>query len=112
MGASCKDQKRALAICLQRSPCVLIERNTPSDCLTKPELKKDLPELCVANLQAFLECKNGFFDMRKRMRGNAPLSTGKYDDTYDKLSSGNFDPHEEMRKLEVMNRNLTRKEEK
>ena len=46
------------------------------------------------------------------MRGNAPLSTGKYDDTYDKLSSGNFDPHEEMRKLEVMNRNLTRKEEK
>jgi cytochrome c oxidase assembly factor 5 len=75
-------------------------------------LKKDLPELCVANLQAFLECKNGFFDMRKRMRGNAPLSTGKYDDTYEKLSTGNFDPHEEMRKLEVMNRNLVRKEEK
>ncbi|WLF78477.1 hypothetical protein PVL30_002217 [Lodderomyces elongisporus] len=108
MGASCKDQKIALAICLQRSPCVLIERNTPKDCLTKPELKKDLPELCKANLRAFLECKNGVFDMRKRMKGNAPLSTGKYDETYDKLSSGQFDPREEMRKLDVMNKNLSK----
>ncbi|SGZ53205.1 CIC11C00000001637 [Sungouiella intermedia] len=108
MGASCKDQKKALAICLQRSPCVLIERNTPKDCLTKPELKKELPELCVANFRAFVECKNGFFDMRKRMRGNAPLSTGKYDDTYDKLSSGDFDAREEMKKLDVLNRNLSK----
>lgn len=86
----------------------MIERNTPKDCLTKPELKKDLPELCKANLRAFLECKNGVFDMRKRMKGNAPLSTGKYDETYDKLSSGQFDPREEMRKLDVMNKNLSK----
>lgn len=109
MGASCKDQKKALAICLQRSPCVLIQRNTPKECLTNPSLKIDLPELCVANLKAFMKCKNGMFDMSKRMRGNAPLSTGKYDETYDKLSSGNFDPKEEMKKLEVLNRNLSKK---
>lgn len=42
------------------------------------------------------------------MRGNAPLSTGKYDDTYEKLSSGDFDPREEMRKLERLNKNLAR----
>lgn len=86
---------------------MLIDRNTPKDCLTDPELKKELPELCVAKFKEFMSCKNGYFDMRKRMRGNAPLSTGKYDDTYERLLSGNFDPHEEMRKLEVLNRGLT-----
>ncbi|KAG5418172.1 hypothetical protein I9W82_004502 [Candida metapsilosis] len=111
MGGSCKDQKIALAICLQRSPCVLIQRHTPKECLTDPDLKKDLPELCKANFRAFMECKRGAIDMRKRMKGNAPLSTGKYDDQYDKLSSGNFDPHEEMRKLDVMNRNLSKQQQ-
>lgn len=46
--------------------------------------------------------------MRKRMRGNAPLSTGKYDETYEKLSTGDFDAREEMRKLDVLNRNLSK----
>ncbi len=55
-----------------------------------------------------MECKEGMLDMRKRMRGNAPLSTGRYDETYDNLSSGNFDPREEMRKLDVLNRNLSK----
>lgn len=87
---------------------MLIQRHSPKECLTDPELRKDLPELCAANFRAFIECKNGFFDMRKRMRGNAPLSTGKYDDTYEKLSSGDFDPREEMRKLERLNKNLAR----
>ncbi|CAH2352744.1 mitochondrial protein Pet191p [[Candida] railenensis] len=108
MGASCKDQKKALAICLQRSPCVLLDRNTPKECLTNPKLKIDLPELCVAHFRAFMECRAGIFDMRKRMVGNAPLSTGKYDEIYENLSSGNFDGHEEMRKLDVLNRNLSR----
>ena len=55
--------------------------------------------------------QNGMFDMRKRMRGNAPLSTGKYDETFDNLSTGNFDPREEMRKLDVLNRNLSRQQQ-
>ncbi|RLV93781.1 hypothetical protein JA1_002186 [Spathaspora sp. JA1] len=108
MGASCKDQKKALAICLQRSPCVLIERNTPKQCITDPELKKQLPELCVHNFMAYMECKHGWFDMRKRMRGNAPMSTGKYDEPYEHLSSGDFDAHEEMKKLDILNRNLSK----
>lgn len=42
------------------------------------------------------------------MKGNAALSTGKYDETYEKLSSGNFDPKEEMRKLDVLNKNMSK----
>ena len=41
-------------------------------------------------------------DMSKRMRGNAPLSTGKYDQQYENLCEGKFDPREEMKKLEML----------
>ncbi|SCU91360.1 LAME_0E12200g1_1 [Lachancea meyersii CBS 8951] len=102
MGASCNDQRKAVAICLQRSPCVLIERNTPKQCLEDPNLSKDLPELCMAQMKAFLECKRGMVDMKKRFRGNGALSTGKYDQQYDNLSSGNFDAREELHKLETL----------
>lgn len=81
---------------------MLIERHTPTECITDPELAKDLPELCKAQMKAFWECKRGFFDMSKRFRGNAPLSTGKYDDQYVKLSSGDFDPVEEYNKLKQL----------
>lgn len=90
---------------------MLIERNTPKDCVTDPKLKKNLPELCVANFMAYMECRNGYFDMSKRMRGNAPLSTGKYDEIYNNLSTGNFDASEEMKKLDMLNRNLANKRE-
>lgn len=36
------------------------------------------------------------------------MSTGKFDETYEHLSSGDFDPHEEMRKLEILNKNLSK----
>lgn len=45
------------------------------------------------------------------MRGNAPLSTGKYDETFEALSSGNFDPRAEMQKLELLNLNLAKQRE-
>ncbi|SCU98214.1 LAFA_0G16358g1_1 [Lachancea sp. 'fantastica'] len=102
MGASCNDQRKAVAICLQRSPCVLIERNTPKKCLEDPELSKDLPELCMAQMKAFLECKRGMVDMTKRFRGNGAMSTGKYDQQYEKLSNGDFDAREELHKLETL----------
>lgn len=102
MGASCNDQRKAVAICLQRSPCVMIERNTPKHCLEDPELRKDLPELCLAQMKAFMECKRGMVDMTKRFRGNGTLSTGKYDQQYENLSTGNFDAREELRKLETL----------
>ena len=38
--------------------------------------------------------------MRKRFRGNGPLSTGKYDRELGQLSSGDFDMDEEMKILE------------
>lgn len=99
MGASCKDQKTAVAICLQRSPCVLIERHTPKECLETPELARELPNLCIQQFRAFLDCKRGMVDMRKRIKGNGPLSTGRYDEQYERLSTGQFDPREEMDKL-------------
>lgn len=105
MGASCKDQKKAVAICLQRSPCVMIQRHKPQECLDNPKLNKDLPELCIAQMKAFLDCKSGMVDMSKRMKSNGPLSTGKYDQQYEDLCKGNFDPREELKKLEEMNSN-------
>lgn len=78
----------------------MIERNTPKECIENPELKKDLPDLCRAQLKTFLECKRGIIDPKKRIRGNGTLSTGKYDEQYEKLSTGQFDPFEEIKKLE------------
>lgn len=99
---SCKDQRTAVAVCLQRSPCVLIERHTPRQCIEDPELSKDLPELCKAQMKAFWECRKGFFDMTKRIRGNAPLSTGKYDQQFENLSTGNFNARDEINKLKIL----------
>lgn len=53
-------------------------------------------------MKAFWECKKGYFDMSKRFRGNAPLSTGRYDETYEKLSSGDFNAMDEFKKLKQM----------
>jgi cytochrome c oxidase assembly factor 5 len=38
-------------------------------------------------------------DMRKRFRGNGPLSTGKYDQKLEQLSGGNFNAEEELASL-------------
>ncbi|GMG53573.1 unnamed protein product [Ambrosiozyma monospora] len=102
MVASCKDQLKQVAICLQRSPCVMIERHKPKECIANPELSKDLPDLCKAQLATFLECKRGIVDMSKRIRGNGTLSTGKYDEQYRKLCEGDFNPKEEMKKLQSL----------
>lgn len=83
----------------------MIERNTPKECATNPKLADELPDLCKAQLSTFLECKRGIVDMRKRIRGNGTLSTGKYDEQYSRLSTGDFDPREEMNKLKSLNSN-------
>lgn len=103
MVASCKDQLKQVAICLQRSPCVMIQRHTPKECVENEALHNDLPELCKAQLATFLECKRGIVDMSKRIRGNGTLSTGRYDEQYERLSTGKFDPREEMNKLKLLN---------
>lgn len=84
---------------------MMIERHTPQECFEDPELQKELPILCISQMKAFLDCKRGMVDMTKRIRGNAPLSTGKYDQQYENLCSGQFDAREEMRKLQLLDNN-------
>ncbi|KAK1070264.1 hypothetical protein LTR74_004180 [Friedmanniomyces endolithicus] len=74
MPASCKDIRAALALCLQSSDCVLINRNTPADCL-RPPLSATLPTQCLQLRHGYGECKRGQIDMRKRFRGNKPVAT-------------------------------------
>lgn len=87
-------------MCLQRSPCVLIDRNTPAKCLEDPKLFEQLPEKCLATFFSYMECKRGAIDMRKRFRGNGAPSTGKFDAELQNLSSGNYNPEREILLLE------------
>ncbi|CAI6300106.1 unnamed protein product [Periconia digitata] len=73
MPQSCKDIRAALAFCLQNSDCIMVERNSPIDCLTPP-LKYTLPTQCQQLQKGYAECKRGMIDMRKRFRGNRPIS--------------------------------------
>ncbi|KAK7205543.1 cytochrome c oxidase assembly protein PET191-domain-containing protein [Myxozyma melibiosi] len=95
---SCKDIRTGLALCLQRSPCVMIDRHTPTECMEKEELRKELPAQCLARMKSYAQCRRGLFDMRKRFRGNGPLSTGVYDEEYQRMLAGEFDPKEEIQK--------------
>ena len=73
MPSSCKDLRDALAACLQSSPCVLQDRHTAYECLTPP-LVYTLPTQCQQLKRGFRDCKRGMVDMRKRFRGNQPIS--------------------------------------
>lgn len=64
----------ALALCLQNSDCVMIDRNKPADCL-RPPLVDTLPTQCQQLKRGYGQCKRGMVDMRKRFRGNNPIST-------------------------------------
>ncbi|KAF2834973.1 hypothetical protein M501DRAFT_999781 [Patellaria atrata CBS 101060] len=74
MPQSCKDLRAALAECLQNSDCIMVYRNSPSDCL-RPPLKDTLPTKCQQLQKGYAQCKRGLVDMRKRFRGNKPIST-------------------------------------
>ncbi|KAK9383087.1 cytochrome c oxidase assembly protein PET191-domain-containing protein [Kockiozyma suomiensis] len=99
MPSSCKDIRTGLALCLQRSPCVLVDRHTPTECMENEELRNQLPAQCLARMRSYAQCRRGVFDMRKRFRGNGPLSVGVYDEEYQRISSGDFDPIEEIAKV-------------
>jgi cytochrome c oxidase assembly factor 5 len=73
MPSSCKELRAALAACLQQSDCILIHHNKPLDCLSPP-LIDTLPEQCQQLKRGFRDCKKGMVDMRKRFRGNQPIS--------------------------------------
>ncbi|KIV91168.1 hypothetical protein, variant [Exophiala mesophila] len=73
MPSSCKELREALAACLQKTDCIMIQRHKPLECLSPP-LLDTLPAECQQLKRGFRECKRGMVDMRKRFRGNAPVS--------------------------------------
>ncbi|KAF5014313.1 hypothetical protein F66182_14749 [Fusarium sp. NRRL 66182] len=54
----------------------MVHRNSPNDCL-RPPLSDDLPVRCQQLSKALSDCKRGLVDMRKRFRGNAPISVSR-----------------------------------
>lgn len=99
MVASCQDLRDAVALCLQRSECVLVHRNTPKQCLEDPELNRTLPQPCYVHYLRYIDCKRGQADRSKRFVGNGPKSTGKYERDLELLKNGDFDPQIELKKL-------------
>ncbi|OBT77663.1 hypothetical protein VF21_03749 [Pseudogymnoascus sp. 05NY08] len=85
MPSSCKDIREALAQCLQQSDCIMIQRNSPADCL-RPPLIDTLPTQCQQLKKGYGECKRGMVDMRKRFRGNQPIAMGKLGEPAEKKS--------------------------
>lgn len=51
----------------------MIHRNTAADCLRAP-LADTLPTQCQQLKKGFGECRRGMIDMRKRFRGNQPIT--------------------------------------
>ncbi|KAF3395731.1 hypothetical protein F1880_007100 [Penicillium rolfsii] len=87
MPSSCQDIREALAQCLQESDCIMVQRHTPRECLASP-LAEELPMKCQQLRKGFSECKRGMIDMRKRFRGNHPISVAKEMDEKKSSSSG------------------------
>ncbi|KAI0172458.1 cytochrome c oxidase assembly protein PET191-domain-containing protein [Hypoxylon sp. FL1284] len=73
MPSSCKEIRAALAQCLQESECVMVQRHTAAECLRSP-LSETLPTKCQQLKKGFGECRRGMIDMRKRFRGNQPIT--------------------------------------
>ncbi|OJJ72508.1 hypothetical protein ASPBRDRAFT_42210 [Aspergillus brasiliensis CBS 101740] len=73
MPSSCQEIRNALAQCLQESDCIMVQRRSPRECLSEPYVD-ELPMRCQQLRKGFSECKRGLIDMRKRFRGNQPIS--------------------------------------
>ncbi|OTB07389.1 hypothetical protein M426DRAFT_318077 [Hypoxylon sp. CI-4A] len=80
MPSSCKEIRAALAQCLQESECVMVQRHTAAECLRSP-LAETLPTKCQQLKKGFGECRRGMIDMRKRFRGNQPITFKSLEDT-------------------------------
>ncbi|KAI0019732.1 cytochrome c oxidase assembly protein PET191-domain-containing protein [Xylariomycetidae sp. FL0641] len=80
MPSSCKEIRAALAECLQESECVMVQRHTAAECLRSP-LSETLPTKCQQLKRGFGECRRGMIDMRKRFRGNQPITFKTLEDS-------------------------------
>lgn len=76
MPSSCRDIRAELALCLAHSDCILQHHNKPGDCL-RPPLRETLPTQCQQLQKSYASCKKGWVDMRKRFRGNRPISVSQ-----------------------------------
>ncbi|OLY85264.1 Mitochondrial protein [Smittium mucronatum] len=74
---TCEGVRKQFINCLLESDCVLIQRNSVSDCIRNRELKATLPEKCLLLSQSLFDCKRGLLDMRRRTKG-VP-NAGNYD---------------------------------
>jgi cytochrome c oxidase assembly factor 5 len=51
----------------------MVQRNTAAECLRSP-LSETLPTKCQQLKKGFGDCRRGMIDMRKRFRGNQPIT--------------------------------------
>lgn len=51
----------------------MVQRHSAADCL-RPPLVDELPLKCQQLKKGFAECRRGMIDMRKRFRGNQPVT--------------------------------------
>lgn len=51
----------------------MVQRHTAAECLRSP-LAETLPTKCQQLKKGFGECRRGMIDMRKRFRGNQPIT--------------------------------------
>lgn len=58
----------------------MVQRHAAAECLREP-LVDTLPLKCQQLKKTFGECRRGMVDMRKRFRGNQPVSFGQLEQT-------------------------------
>ncbi|KAJ2184261.1 Dephospho-CoA kinase (Dephosphocoenzyme A kinase) (COAE), partial [Coemansia sp. RSA 532] len=66
---TCEGIREDFIECLLGSECVVINRNSVSDCARNKELADTVPNQCMLLRQSLFDCKRGLIDMRRRMRG-------------------------------------------
>lgn len=58
----------------------MVQRHTAAECLRSP-LAEQLPTRCQQLKKGFGDCRRGMVDMRKRFRGNQPVTVKQLEST-------------------------------
>ncbi|KAI8066481.1 cytochrome c oxidase assembly protein PET191, partial [Gongronella butleri] len=69
MPSSCQEIRQELIECMLKSKCVLVQRNSVSECFKK-EHEDDVPDECKSIRKSYADCRRGMLDPRMRFRGN------------------------------------------
>jgi cytochrome c oxidase assembly factor 5 len=65
----------------------MVQRHTAAECLRSP-LAEQLPTRCQQLKKGFGECRRGMVDMRKRFRGNQPVTVKQLESTETAAADG------------------------